>query len=72
MRKKNARCTQRARIPVKEVSHELRVQHKRSARAEQRSDRDIDIARAAMSLHAPGEHRADEKTARRLRGGAPS
>ncbi|CAM2340079.1 hypothetical protein BVIET440_10525 [Burkholderia vietnamiensis] len=26
---KDARCRQRARIPVKEVSHELRAQHKR-------------------------------------------
>ncbi|CAG9253842.1 hypothetical protein BDI4_40022 [Burkholderia diffusa] len=48
--KKDARCTQRARIPVKEVSHELRVQNKGIARNGQRSDSDIDIARPAMRL----------------------
>ncbi|KWF26062.1 hypothetical protein WT56_20815 [Burkholderia pseudomultivorans] len=50
--KKNARCKQRARIPVKEVSHELRAQIKEIARGRQRSDFDIVIACAAMSLHA--------------------
>jgi hypothetical protein len=39
---------QRARIPVKEVSHELRVQNKSSAGGGQRSDCDIDIARRGM------------------------
>ncbi|WP_155628158.1 hypothetical protein [Burkholderia territorii] len=50
--KKDARCTQRARIPVKEVSHELRAQNKSFAGGRQRSDSDIDIARPAMSLPA--------------------
>ncbi|WP_126285753.1 hypothetical protein [Burkholderia stagnalis] len=45
--KKDARCTQRARIPVKEVSHELRVQIKDIARVGQRIDFDIDMT--AMS-----------------------
>ncbi len=41
--KKDARCTQRARIPVKEVSHELRVQIKEIARHGQRIDCNIDM-----------------------------
>lgn len=41
--KKGARCTQRTRIPVKEVSHELRIQIKEIARAGQRIDFDIDM-----------------------------
>ncbi|WP_124570457.1 hypothetical protein [Burkholderia sp. Bp8984] len=41
--KKDARCTQRARIPVKEVSHELRVQIKEIACNKQRIDFNIDM-----------------------------
>lgn len=48
---KNARCKQRARIPVKEVSHELRVQNKRIGGRRQRTDRHIDIACASIRLH---------------------
>ncbi|WP_196786423.1 hypothetical protein [Burkholderia diffusa] len=61
MLQKNARCTQRARIPVKEVSHELRVQNKSIARGGQRSDSDIDIACPVMSLHASTDNAAHEK-----------
>lgn len=41
--KKDARCKQRARIPVKEVSHELQAQIKEFARHGQRIDFNIDM-----------------------------
>lgn len=42
-RKKDARCTQRARIPVKEVLHKLRPQGAEISRDGQRIDFDIDM-----------------------------
>lgn len=76
---KNARCKQRARIPVKEVSHELRVQSKEIARNRQRIDFHIDMTAYAHARACPGsgtgsrprvapaESRAPTKTSRRWR-----
>ncbi|SMG02025.1 hypothetical protein BSIN_4785 [Burkholderia singularis] len=47
-RAKKCPLRERARIPVKEVSHELRVQNKTRRHCAQRSIFDIDIVRAAL------------------------
>ncbi|MBY4714243.1 hypothetical protein [Burkholderia cepacia] len=65
--KKDARCTQRARIPVKEVSHELRVQIAEIARDRQRIDFHIDMPWRAYAARPCVEQRIPSPTAPKAR-----